>query len=70
MVKEEVGCGRGDGVGVAAGVGEGNGVCVGLGDGEDAVRVNDQIMLQSLQVSIESLALTLQYHFPKLSWGV
>lgn len=68
----DVGTGVAAGVGLAVGLGVevGVGVGVGIGEGVGAVRVKDQIPLQSLHVPEVSLTLTLQYQLPKERLGV
>lgn len=78
-----VGAGVLDGVVVVLGFGEGVLVEVeggGLGDGVaegvavdggvSVVKMNDQLLLQSLQVPLLSLALILQYHVPSVKTGL
>ncbi len=75
MVNEEIACGLGDGIvealeGVGAGVGVGIIVAEGWGVGETEERVNFQILLQSLQVPVESFTFTFQNHKPSDKEGV
>lgn len=69
-VGEGLAVGLGVGVGVGVGAGEGVGVGEGVGEGVASVSTKDQIVLQSLQLPDESLALTLQFQMPKDNTGV
>ena len=63
-----VGVGIGVGVGVDDGVGEG--VCVGEEDDVAVVKLNDQLLLQSLQLPPLSFDLILQYQIPSVKTGL
>lgn len=49
---------------------EGAGVGVGVGVGVEVLKIKDQILLQPLQLPLESLASTLQYQVPSDKEGV
>lgn len=49
---------------------EGEGVGEGVGDDEEADKVKDQVLLQSLQLSVESFAFILQYQSPSFKIGL